>query len=335
MKAARSIPMVTSLQQRKTHTIKIEFSEENTTAFGGLCLVERLASRLGLWNSLGEGLPERRGRYDWTSILKAMIGGLLSGSQGTYAAEEVRQDPALLGLLGLEAAPEEATVWRSLAALGEFQLSGRLSRIQLQWARRVLSRAPRNDLMIEGFVPVFGDGTLLEGSRRREGSKYIETKGWGLLWTTIFVGPVIAAQRLAAQGHGEQACLSQMLPGVVREVLKPLRLQRQALVLLDSLHGDGPTLERIEAQRVHYIIGANKLRQTEATLQEQPDWAWQSTGRRAELGWSDSALCQCWIQCEGWKRKRLLVGRRWRREGEFLWNYAGVMTDLKEKTLRP
>ena len=40
--------MVTTLQQPKTHTIKIEFSDENTTAFGGLCLVERLASRLGL-----------------------------------------------------------------------------------------------------------------------------------------------------------------------------------------------------------------------------------------------------------------------------------------------
>ena len=50
--------------------------------------------------------------------------------------------------------------------------------------------------MLDGFVPVFGDGTLLEGSRRREGTKYLEGKGAGLLWSTIYVGPLIAAQRV-------------------------------------------------------------------------------------------------------------------------------------------
>ena len=41
--------MVTQLKQKKTHSIKIEFSDESVTSFGGLTLAERLASRLGLW----------------------------------------------------------------------------------------------------------------------------------------------------------------------------------------------------------------------------------------------------------------------------------------------
>jgi hypothetical protein len=103
-----------------------------------------------------------------------MVHGLLSGSRGTYAAEPLREDKTLLGLLSLANAPEEATVWRALKGLGEFQDSGKLAGIQLNWTRRILNRASRRDLLYEGFIPVFADGTLLEGSGRREGTKYIK-----------------------------------------------------------------------------------------------------------------------------------------------------------------
>lgn len=196
--------MMTSLHPKPAHTIKLEFADEKITAFGGLALCERLASRLGLWRSVGGELPRRRGQYDWLTIVKSMVHGLLSGSRGTWAAEEVREDEALLGLAG---APEEVTVWRALEEMGALQGSGRLARIQNIWTGRILNRAPRRDLLHDGFVPVFCDGTLLEGSRRREGTKYMEDKGAGLLWTTIFVGPLIAAQRLAGEGEGEQASL--------------------------------------------------------------------------------------------------------------------------------
>lgn len=320
--------MVTSLHPKTPHTFKLDFADEKTTAFGGLVLCERLASRLGLWNTLGGELPRRRGSFQWPTIIKSMVHGLLSGSRGTYAAEPLREDKTLLGLLSLANAPEEATVWRALKGLGEFQDSGKLAGIQLNWTRRILNRASRRDLLYEGFIPVFADGTLLEGSGRREGTKYIKEKGSGVLWNTIYVGPLIAAQSLAREGEGEQTCVRQMLPAVVEEVLKPLNLHPDALALLDSLHGDGPTLDLIEGQRLHYIVGANKLAETKATLEEQPDEVWESTGANKALRWAESAVCTCWIQCKEWGRKRLLVGRRWRYEGEFLWNHIGVMTDL-------
>jgi len=321
--------MVTALHPKAAHTIKIDFSPENITAFGGLALCERLASRLGLWKTLGGALPRRQGRYDWPSIVKSIVNGLLSGSRGTWAAEELREDKALQGLLGLAGAPEEATVWRALQGLGQLADSGGLGRIHNVWARRILGRAARHDLLLDGFVPVFGDGTLLEGSRRREGTKYIEDKGAGLLWNTIYVGPLLAAQRLAREGEGEQTCVRALLPVVVDQVLRPLKLHKKALALLDSLHGDGPTLELLEGLRLRHVVGANKLSETDATLQGQPAAVWEATGPNRALGWADSAVCTCWIQCRDWSRKRLLVGRRWRREGEFLWNHAGAITDLE------
>ena len=172
--------MVTELKQKAVKSLEVEFSDEKVTSFGGLSLAERLALRLSLWNSLEKHLPERRG-YEWRVILKAIIMGLLSGSRGTYAAEEIREDDALIRILGLEEVPEEATIWRSLEDLGKETLREELAQVLFEWVVNVLGRALRRDLLIEGFFPVFGDGTLLEGSRRREGTKYIDGKGEGLM----------------------------------------------------------------------------------------------------------------------------------------------------------
>ncbi len=326
--------MVTGLHHKKVKSIKIEFSDEEVTSFGGLALAERLAIRAGLWRRLEQRLPKRQG-YSWFTILKSTVAGLLSGSRGTYAAQDLRGDEALLNLLGLESAPEEVTVWRSLKGLGGAELRGALAETLREWTRELLQRAPRRALLRDGFLPLFGDGTLLEGSRRREGTKYIDGKGEGLMWTTLFAGPFLAAQHLARPGEGEQSSLRALLPEVVSRVLEPAGLKERALLLLDSLHGDGPTLDLVEGQGLHYVIGANKLSETARILAEQPETQWRSTGPRPQLGWSASAVCVCWIECEGWSRKRALVGRRWVRQGEMLQNFSGVVTNLEPTDVAP
>src|SRR5436190_21725552 len=194
--------MVTQSQQSRARTIKIEFGDEPVTSFGGLALAERMGSRLRLWSTLAATLPQRRG-YSWAEAIKPVVLGLLSGAQGTFAAPALREDGALLKLLGLGAAPEEATVWRLLEGLGALQEDQTLPTVQAVMARRALERTARSELLLEGFVPVFADGTLLEGSARREGTKWLAQKGRGLLWSTVFVGPVLCAQRLAGRGQGE------------------------------------------------------------------------------------------------------------------------------------
>jgi hypothetical protein len=296
-----------------------------------LVLVERLALRLGLFQELTRAMPRRAGHYKvWGEVIHAAVAGLLSGSRGTYAMEALREDGALLALLGMDEAPEEATFWRMLAELGREEIRAILARVRRLWVRRIVPAMKRKALLWEGFVPVFGDGSLLEGSRRREGTTYIRDKGEGLMWSTWFVGPFLVGEMLAAKGEGEQTSIRAMLPEVVEEVLEPLRLMDDALLMLDSLHGDGPTLDAIESYGLHYIIGANKLAETERVLREQPEVVWIDTGAVPERGWSESAVCVCWLQCRAWETKRVLVGRRWKREGQMIYEYAGVVTDLEE-----
>ncbi len=329
--------MVTPLHPKLPRTIKIGFKpEEPVTSLGGLVLAERLALRLGLWTMLEQGLPERNGVFSWTTCIKSAVLGLLGGGRGTYAAEGLRHDDALRKLLSLGDVPEEATVWRSLAGLGCLQQAGTLGGVHLQLSRAIVNRMRRRELLLEDlFVPVFNDGSLLEGSGRREGTKYLREKGAGLLWNTTYVGPLLVAQRLAGPGQGEPSCVRAMLAEVEEQLLKPLKLKRQALVLMDSLHGDEPTLSQLERQGLHYVVGANKLSASAATLAGQPEQVWESTAADRARGWSDSAVCVCWVQSEAWPCKRLLVGRRWMHEGEMIWNYAGVMTDLREGDVRP
>jgi len=224
--------MARKQRNRKTHTVEISFSDEKVTSFGGMVLEHRVAERLGLWTQLEKRLPKRRGRYSWTEVIKSIIAGLLTGSFGTYATDELRGDQALLQLLDLDGAPEEVTVWRCLEGLGEMAGNGLLAQIQSEWTRAVLDRMPRRDLHeCDGFFPIFADGSLLEGSARREGTKTIKDKGRGLMWTTIFTGPLVAAQALANKGEGEQSLTRQLLPQVMDQVVRPLGLDRKALLL--------------------------------------------------------------------------------------------------------
>jgi len=192
---------------------------------------------------------------------------------------------------------------------------------------------PRNKLLFNGFIPMFGDGTLLEGSRRREGTKHIPEKGNGLMLSTWFIGQFMVFQKLAGKGAGEVSSLREGLKLVLKDVVEPLNFSKRLLVLLDSLHGDGPTCTRLEDESLKYIIGANKLNESKRLLAECKDYEWIECGARPELGWAESAVCVCKIQCAEWDESRILVGRRWRYEDELndFYSYSGVLTNLTKK----
>jgi hypothetical protein len=213
--------------------------------------------------------------------------------------------------------------------------AGVFGRVQTAWVCKILGLLKRPDLLeCDGFFPLFADGSLLEGSARREGTKHLRDKGSGLMWATIFAGPLVARQALAKKGESEQSLVREMLKDVVEGVLKPLNLRKRALLLADSLHGDGPTLDEAERVGLRYVVGAGKLAATARTLHDQPESQWHELGPDKKRGWERSAVCLCWLQCEDWGTKRLLVGRRVVREGEMLRTYYGVLTNLTEEDLK-
>ena len=318
-------------RQAASKSIRLEFAPESpTTAFGGMALTEKLARRAGLWSRLDRLMPTRRG-YDWTTIVKSLAVGLMTGPRGTFAAEDVRQDPVLQKLVGLEeGVPEEATVWRSLAQLAKTPRALEVLEKETRSAsKRLIEAVPQRSLGPEGFTSIFVDGTLLEGSERREGTKVLRDKGKGLLWTVSFVGPVPVCARLCPEGEGEQTAARELLKKTCSDVLEPAGLRDRALVLMDSLHGNGPSLDVVEELSLSYIVGAGALTLAPKVLAEQPECQWVPTPefdkrRKAE----GSAVCVASIQCEQWEKPRTLVGRRWTMPGDMFPHQIAVLTNL-------
>ena len=327
---------MTKNKQPNVKSIKLSFAPaERVTSFGGLAVAERLLLRLGLKSSMQNELPARGG-YSLEEVTASAMAGFLSGASGTFVTEVVRQDPALLALVGLPKAPEEATFWRATHSAGAPEALEAFGGITAQLARRAIERSPRIALVErDGFVPIFFDGTLLEGSARREGTKDLSKsgKGKGLMWTAAFVGPFPAAQRLcgAGKGEGEQSAARELLRQVEGQVLSKTGLKERALVLMDSLHGNGPTLDLVEELGLNYVVGARGLVRAEQVLSEQHEGQWRPTPEyhKRRPGVEESGVCVASIQCEGWEKPRTLVGRRWRKSGEMIWSYSSVMTNLE------
>jgi hypothetical protein len=188
---------------------------------------------------------------------------------------------------------------------------------------------PHASLGPEGFASVFVDGTLLEGSARREGTKVLADKGTGLMWTVCFVGPVPVASRLCPAGEGEATAARALLAKATREVLEPAGLRERALVLADALHGSGPTLSALEELSLHYVVGVSGLVRAAQVLDEQPESQWTATpafDRRR--GVENARVCVAQIQCEDWARPRTLVARRWNVPGDLFPHEIAVVTDL-------
>ncbi|MCC5877786.1 MAG: transposase [Candidatus Sumerlaeia bacterium] len=325
---------MTKTKQQRVKRIKLDFApHESVTSFGGFAVIKRLILRLGIDGLLEKHLPTRRG-YSLPEIACSAVAGLLSGARGTVATEAVRHDPALRRLLGLSGSPEEATFWRSLGDAGAPKALAGFDDIYGKVARRAILRSSRTALFDHGFVPVFIDGTLLEGSERREGTKVLKEKGKGLLWTAGFVGPFPCAQRLAAKGKGEGEVTHarQLLERIDHDILLPTGLKKDALVLMDSLHGNGPTLDLIEERGLDFIIGARGLSRVQDVLSEQHESQWTPSPEydAKHPGIEESAVCVASVHCEDWKHKRMIIGRRWRKKGEFVWNYTAVLTSLRE-----
>lgn len=321
---------------KKIRSYQYEISEDSVSSFGGLSLTEYLANRLGLWKNLQDRVPDRQGKYERNDIIRGAVNGLLSGSRGTASLSEIAEDAAILKLLGIKELPGEKIFWEELERLGTDTVLESLNKVLSQWACKLLQRCNQAEwLNPYGFIPVFGDGSLLEGSGRREGTKSIPGKGTGLMWSNWFVGPVMATQHLSAAAEGEQKGLMDKLDLLLEELIEPLGWRSKSLFLMDSLHGDGPTLDKLEAEKLYYVIGANKLKAAQRVLEELPEWQWQDVSekeRRSDC--QAEQTCVCSVQCSGWPDKRLLVGKRFKREGELIWNTVSVITNLPSARLQ-
>lgn len=336
--------MVNKLQRFLPHVVKTQLpgpDDKRATAKGGLAIVQMLANRLRLWSDIGHFVPRRKDPtqgYPMELVLGALMHGLLSGGQGFQATEPLRGDTHLLRLLGMSAAPSAETVEGVIKYLAEVSGSKALNQVLLRQARRVLERMDRKSLLEagHGFVTLWLDGTVLEVKGKKfEAIKNIKGKH-GQLCVAGYVGPCLAAVDFAPKKVGEETLVRGFLADIHDEVIAPLRLGKNMLILLDSLHGDGPTFDQLEAlpDQPAFIVGVQKLTAAQDVMAQLPEAVWRETGPDPKRGWAQSAWAQAWVCCDNWTHKRPMICHRWVKEGEMVTNYAAIVTYLDQNDTR-
>ena len=330
--------MVNKLHKMKTRVVKVEKARENdpqVTAKAGLSLAQGLASRMRLFSDARKELPSRKDPkqgYETTAVIGSLVHGLLSEGRGFSATEPMRGDKPLLKMLGLERAPSAETVEEVVKYLAlESEGKEALTRLNHRFVSRLINASKRSDLYsCGGFVPVWADGSLLEVYGKKFDSIKKKKSMRGQMSVGTFVGPWLTEVDFAKEGEGEETLGRRMLKETISKVLRPNKLVKDTLILLDSLYGDGPTFDRLEGIRgkPSFRVGVQTLKQASQIMNDLPEAVWRDTGRDLSRGWEESGVTQAWLYCADWKHKRTMICRRWKNEGEMFCNFAGVVTDL-------
>jgi len=336
--------MVNKVHKMNQHVVKVEKAgekERKATSKGGIGLAHSVAQRMRLWSDVKKDVPERKDPtqgYETVSVVASEVYGLLTGGRGFSATEPMRKDTPLLEILGLDRAPSSETVegvvkYLALESEGMKGLRTTISR----FVNRGISLGKRSEIRCaRGFVPLWVDGSLLEVYGKRFDAIKAKKGQRGQMCVGAFVGPWLTGIDFAQEGEGEETVGRRLLTEAIDDVVRPNKLLKEVLILMDSLYGDGPTFDQIEGIRgkPRYIVGVQGLREAERVMTDMAPISWRETGADASRNWIESSVGMVWLQCTTWKKKRLMVCRRWKEEGDMFWHYAGVATNLTEQDRR-
>ncbi len=170
---------------------------ENISSHGGQIVIDALATRFDLWNSLASipGLDPRNRRtagFSATSIVAQMILGFTSGAASLADMERVGSDRVLMELVGLSKGADQSTLGEWLRAQTS-QTVAAVMAVNRTLVSRVLAQATPGRVLLAGRPTVFFDdteieveGKCFEGARRNyEGNR-------AMSFQTLWVGPFVA-----------------------------------------------------------------------------------------------------------------------------------------------
>jgi len=141
-------------------SMRIGFTDQRLTAHGGLAVWRRFITERGLRQQLRAVLPPAPtspNAYDPCDTALGFIGGILCGADKVARVAHLAHDPAVAGVLGIEAIPSQSTLSRFFARCGRGAAEG-LSGLH-RWALEELpERTDGYTLDLDSFSLLHEDG---------------------------------------------------------------------------------------------------------------------------------------------------------------------------------
>ena len=100
-------------------TLRLAFTDTHLTHFGGMILLQRFCSKLGLRRLLQRSIhfPQRNANYLPSDLLLALLYAIMAGLRRINKTEILQYNGVFLSLLGLSQFPDQSTLRRFLKRL--------------------------------------------------------------------------------------------------------------------------------------------------------------------------------------------------------------------------
>lgn len=251
---------------------KIERTEEELTAHGGLALMAEYSHGLGLRRLVDRYLPEpgsHRG-YAPSVFVDALVLMLQAGGQSLEDLRELEREAALMKLIGREAIPDPDSVGDWLRRMGDPQ-TGQAGLIGLGQVRdalnaRILRRDGIQDYTLDA------DAMQIAAEKREAQWTYQGVKGYmpmlGFLFETAICLYDEFREGNVSPGAGQLAfyreCRKRMPKG-----------KRMARYRADSASYGAELINELEADGVFWAITADQDAAVKEAIRRIPDEAWK------------------------------------------------------------
>ncbi len=251
---------------------KIESTQEQLTAHGGLALLAEYNRGLGLRQLSDQHLPapgSNRG-YAPSVFVESLVLMLQAGGQTLEDLRELGQESALMQLVGREVIPDPDTVGDWLRRMGDPQtdpagLHG-LGQIRDLLNQRILRRDGITEYTLDA------DAMQIEGEKQEATWTYQGVKGYMPLLGFLFETPLCLAEEFREGNVAPQAGQLSFYRGCQARMPAGKRI---AYYRADSASYQADLINELEADRVIWALTADQDRAVKEAIRNIPEADWK------------------------------------------------------------
>lgn len=251
---------------------KIERTEEELTAHGGLALLAEYHHGLGLRQLSDHHLPppgSHRG-YAPSVFVESLVLMLQAGGQTLEDLRELEQEAGLMKLLGREEIPDPDTVGDWLRRMGDPQM-GQAGLIGLGQVRDLLNqRLLRHDGISEYTLDA--DAMQIEAEKQKAHHTYQGVKGYMPLLGFLFENPLCLHEEFR---EGHVSPVAGQLPFYRQCQQRMPKGKRIAYYRADSASYQADLINALEADGVDWAITADQDRAVKEAISRIPETDWK------------------------------------------------------------
>ncbi len=256
-----------------TQSIRIGFSDQRLSAYGGLALWSGFLHKRGVRQQLQRVMPvepSSPNAYEPTDVALGFLGGVLCGADKLSRVAYLRHDAAIAEVLGVEAVPSQSTLSRFLRQFDQ-SASDRLNGLHLWAAGRLPSWRDGYSLDLDSWSLLHEEGHQ-EGVTRGYTPKGLEPCHRPLI--ACLAEPKLVIGFWLRKGNAQ---CPEGVPEFVGSLLDQLPKHiRIGCVRADAGFYNQTVLQLLEQRRLNYIIVLKLYRKWQKYCRHS-DEAWVAT----------------------------------------------------------